>query len=347
MGWFEASRKRGVFVALAVLLVFSLVWVACSEKQPNVTAPQQSAVPTAANFAKAATVQERYTDRLMGLDGVEGVALGLDVNGKPAIKVFTSKPDAAGLPKELDGFSVEAELTGKFFALGAPLSGRYRPVPIGVSVANNGECAAGTIGCVVEKAGKKYILSNNHVLARENLASIGEAIVQPGRYDNKPKCANRVADDKIADLSEFVALKFDSTDNTVDAAIAELSTADFTCATLPGFYGPPGATLVTASVGLAIKKVGRTSGLTNGSVVAVNATINVNYGTPGVARFVGQIVTSKHFSKAGDSGSLVVTDDGSNNPVGLLFAGSGNGLTILNPIGEVLNGFGVTICSGN
>ncbi|MGH8003682.1 MAG: hypothetical protein ACRECJ_03025, partial [Limisphaerales bacterium] len=247
------------------------------------------------------------------------------------------------IPDELDGLPVEIELTGKFFAFGAPLSGQYRPVPIGVSISNNFECATGTLGCVVEKAGKKYILSNNHVLARENLASIGEDIVQPGRYDNKPKCANELATDKIADLSEFVQLKFDGTDNTVDAAIAEFSTADVTCNTLSNFYGFPSSTAVTASVGLPIKKVGRTSGLSEGTVFAINATVDVGY-SGGVAHFVGQIITSKHFSKSGDSGSLVVTNDENDSPVGLLFAGTTNGVTVLNPIEEVLLAFNVSIC---
>ncbi|HLG94642.1 MAG TPA: hypothetical protein VI546_07385, partial [candidate division Zixibacteria bacterium] len=268
----------------------------------------------------------------------------LSSNGKPVIKVFTSKPDVAGFPKELDGLPVEVELTGKFFAFAAPLSGRYRPVPIGVSVANNGQCAAGTIGCIVERANKKYILSNNHVLARENLSDIGEDIVQPGRYDNKPKCANHLADDKIADLSDFVPLKFDGSENLVDAAIAELFTSDFTCATLSDFYGLPNSTPVAASLGMPIKKVGRTSVLTTGTVAAINATVDVGYGPAGVARFIGQIVTTKQFIKSGDSGSLAVTDDANHNPVGLLFAGTSNGLAIVNPIGEVLSSFNVTIC---
>jgi hypothetical protein len=344
MDRFKNLSKTGLFFGAALLVAFSLLWVACSEKQPSVTAPDQTPMVTVSGLSRAAAVQNRHSDRLMDLDGVEGVALGLGSNGKAAIKIFTSKQDVAGLPKELDGLPVEVELTGKFFAFAAPLTGRYRPAPIGVSVANNGQCAAGTIGCVVEKGGKKYILSNNHVLARENLASIGEDIVQPGRYDNKPKCANQVATDKVADLSDFVALKFDGSDNLVDAAIAELSTSDFTCATLSEFYGLPSSTPVAATLGLPIKKIGRTSVLTTGTVVAINATVDVGYGAPGVARFVGQIVTTKQFIKSGDSGSLAVTDDSNNSPVGLLFAGTSNGLAIVNPIGEVLNSFNVSIC---
>lgn len=344
MGRFKHPSKMELVFPLVVFFAFSLLWVSCSEREPGVTVPDKVSPVSSSGLTKAIAFQNRHTSRLMELDGVEGVGLGLGLDGQPAIKVFTSKPAIVGLPKELDGLPVETELTGKFVAFGRPLSGRYRPVSIGVSIANNLECATGTLGCVVEKAGKKYILSNNHVLARENLASVGEDIVQPGRYDNKPKCANQVAEDKIADLSEFMALGFDSTDtNLVDAAIAEFSTTDFTCASLSQFYGLPGSTPVAATLGLPVKKVGRTSGFTDGTVTAINATVNVGY-SGGIARFVGQIVTSRHFIKSGDSGSLMVTDDVSNSPVGLLFAGTSDGIAIANPIDEVLQAFNVSIC---
>ena len=49
------------------------------------------------------------------------------------------------------------------------------------------------------------------------------------------------------------------------------------------------------------------------------------------------------FLKAGDSGSLLVTDPG-RNPVGLLFAGNRSGkLAIANPIDRVLGECGVTV----
>ena len=81
-----------------------------------------------------------------------------------------------------------------------------------------------------------------------------------------------------------------------------------------------------------------------GSVVGINATINVSYSS-GTARFVGQVVIlgTGQFSRAGDSGSLIVTNNANKRPVGLLFAGSSNGYTFANPIGAVLQALGVTI----
>ena len=62
-----------------------------------------------------------------------------------------------------------------------------------------------------------------------------------------------------------------------------------------------------------------------------------------LARFVDQIAISPgDFSAGGDSGSLIVTNDASRNPVGLLFAGSST-RTLANRIDLVLNRFSVTV----
>jgi hypothetical protein len=91
-----------------------------------------------------------------------------------------------------------------------------------------------------------------------------------------------------------------------------------------------------------VMKYGRTTGATTGNVVGLNATVNVGY-SRGTARFVGQIIIrgKGKFSDSGDSGSLIV--NGNRRPVGLLFAGSSNGYTIANKIGDVLAALGVSI----
>ena len=98
---------------------------------------------------------------------------------------------------------------------------------------------------------------------------------------------------------------------------------------------------VPPAIGLRVQKCGRTTGLTKGRIYAVNATVNVSYGSR-VARFVNQIIiTPGSFSAGGDSGSLIVVDSSGSDgrkAVGLLFAGSPS-ITIANPIGLVLSGF--------
>lgn len=97
------------------------------------------------------------------------------------------------------------------------------------------------------------------------------------------------------------------------------------------------------SLGMSVRKYGRTSQLTQGTVTLINATVDVGYRTAAgakTARFSGQVMATG-MSQGGDSGSLVV-DTNSLNAVGLLFAGSGTA-TIFTPIERVLNKFGVKI----
>lgn len=335
------------------LALVGLLVLACVDRPDRVTAPSLRAQQAQDAIAAVMAIQNRHTERLMAIPGVVGTATGMASGGRPAVLVFTAAPDVAGIPGTLDGAPVEVRVTGEFRALQGPppgagpptnLKNQLRPVPNGVSVSNNAQCAAGTLGAAVLKSGAEFALSNNHVFARENQGAIGEPIVQPGRFDNKPKCANEVATDQIGTLSDFEPIVFTTAaSNVMDAAIAA-ATTDLTCATPADFYGSPGATPVAASVGLGVQKVGRTTGLTTGTVIAINAIVNVGYST-GVARFVGQFVTTSRFSRSGDSGSLIVTTDGMNNPVGLLFAGARDGTTIANPIGPVLDRFAATMCT--
>lgn len=352
--------SHALLSALFILLATALIWQGCSSDRGEVAPPSTQITQPAGNsnaapdqaFSEQAhesailrvmEIQNRNTDAIMNTAGVVGVGTGLDANGNPVIKVFTADAAASGrLASQIEGVAVEVEETGEFTA--QALTGRYRPVPIGVSVGNNRECAAGTIGCVIYKGTTPYILSNNHVLAMENDGNAGDPIVQPGRYDN-PRCANRVTNDKIAELSQFYPITFStSANNTMDAAIAVLTTTQFQCNTPSSYYGFPGTSIVSPSLSLAVKKLGRTSSLTTGTITAVNVTVNVGY-LSGTARFTGQFVTSRGMSKSGDSGSLVVTNNANNSPVGLLFAGTSRGEAICTPIGVVLNYFNATICT--
>ncbi len=132
--------------------------------------------------------------------------------------------------------------------------------------------------------------------------------------------------------------------NVIDAAIALSNVESLGNATPGDGYGIPKSATEVAYINMLVMKYGRTTGFTHGQVYAIDATINVRYGS-GFARFVHQIViTPGAFSAGGDSGSLIVVDGGDDTqkPVGLLFAGSSS-YTIANPIDDVLVYFGVTI----
>lgn len=314
-------------------------------------------------FERVREVQAKHTDRLLAIDGVEGTAIGYNEVSELALQVFTTGPGVAELAKTLDGVPVHIVVTGKLYALPKggnpdkkppkdqtdPTEWFPRPVPIGVSTGNVGECSSGTIGCRVSIGTATYALSNNHVYALEGHAALGSSVLQPGRYDTQ--CAYD-EDDFIGTLAAFVPITFSTTaNNTVDAAIALCTTDTLGTGTPSNGYGTPSSTCYSPAnsadlLDLPVQKYGRTTGLTTGYVSAVNATTLIGY-TSGTARFVGQIVITGDrgkFSNAGDSGSLIVTDDEGCNPVGLLFAG-GARETIANPIGLVLSSWNVTIDS--
>jgi len=314
------------------------------------TAPEDQAAVLLQDLRPAIDVQTLHNDRLLAIPGVVGTAVGLTEEGRPTIKLFTREPGVVGLPTDLEGVPVKVEVTGMFYALqGVDPTSRFpRPVPTGVSVGHP-SVTAGTIGFrVKDSSGNVFVLSNNHVLANQNDASIGDPALQPGAYDGGTDPA-----DRIGTLYDFEPIQFAKgrkvPKNTMDAAIAVSSTAMLGYATPSDGYGTPGTTIVQPSVGLAVQKYGRTTGLTHGTVSEVNVTVDVCYEgyifCTKSARFTGQFaITPGTFSGGGDSGSGIVTNDA--NVVGLLFAGSSD-RTIAMPIGPVLSRFSVTIDDGS
>jgi hypothetical protein len=302
----------------------------------------------AAAVAHAAAANELLTPHRFST--VMGVAVGVkwsegEPTGEPAILALVSQklakdalPPGELVPSAFDGIKTDV------LSVGVPLAGRDEPQNAGIQTltrrarpARGGSSighhliTAGTLGtCVYDllpgasvspprhgtgMPSRYYVLSNNHVLANSNNASLGDPILQPGPFDGG---VNPV--DRIASLSRFIPIGFGATDNNlVDAAIAEGQFHDLDREVV--WNGPVRGWLPKGkvTVGLAVKKTGRTTSFTVGRVTAVNATIQVNYGSGRVARFVDQIVTTP-MSAGGDSGSLIMTLD--NLAVGLLFAGS-------------------------
>lgn len=317
-------------------------------------------------LTRAIKAQDRHTDALMNERGVRGTAVGWNQNDEPVVKVYIDTSSSeAGIPETLDGIAVMVEYTGKLYALSNPCSKREsgscvddqalqlqansasepgrterqaRPVPIGVSAANfNG--GAGTLGCRVSGGCHSYALSNAHVFE----TTPDDNILQPGPLDGGLNPS-----DSIGYLSVSVPIEYSTTaTNKVDAAIALTGPSLVGRGTPSDGYGVPRYNVLAPSVNLNVMKYGRTSGLTNGYIDAVNATLYVDYDN-GTARFVDQIIIKgndgNEFSLGGDSGSLVVASGGEyeRRPVGLVFA-AGNGITAANPIGDVLSELGVTI----
>ena len=328
----------------------------CSDRvaqtDPISATPQFAAAQQGVEAAIAA--QERHTQALMRIPGVVGTAVTRLPGGQYAVRLFLENGNVAGLPSALDGVPVAPLVTGRFDIISTPTT-RARPAPLGFSVGHP-SITAGTIGFRVLKGGSVYILSNNHVLANSNKASIGDQTLQPGPYDG-----GSAPNDVIGTLAQFRTIVFNSSNNTMDAAIAVVpNPADLDNKTpLDDGYGQPNATIwgdanndgafdnVASLLGVGVQKYGRTTEHTTGTITAINATVTVCYGgviiCTKAATFTDQLIVGQSgFSAGGDSGSGVVTNDANRQPVGLLFAGSAT-QTILNRIDLVLDEFDVTV----
>lgn len=197
---------------------------------------------------------------------------------------------------------------------------RNRPAAPGMSVAHP-EVTAGTWGLVgyrydPVKGWQEYLVSNNHVICNNNLAKVGDPVLQPGPYDGGK------ADDVIAHITKCVVILFGPVArNDVDAGIALL---------IPGTYRPeiegvgPVTGVADVKVGELVCKSGR-NGYRCAKVVGLRANICVRYGHK-TACFEDQIITDQLLTP-GDSGSAVLKET---KLIGLGFAGSPR-ISVVNP----------------
>ena len=270
------------------------------------------------------------------------------------------------VPKAFGGIRTDIVETGRFHALEMAQAvdlgrtRRIRPVPGGVSIGHI-QITAGTLGVLARRNGRPVILSNNHVLANQNAGRVGDSILQPGPADG-----GRLQD-TIARLADFVPIQFKDKEpgpvarflarlfapllhaagwglkrlpsgasNLVDAAVAEPIETRLVTPEILGIGRVRGTK--EPEIGMPVRKSGRTTGVTQGRITAIDAVVEVDYGGP-TAIFREQIV-SDLLSNGGDSGSLVVDD--ARHAIGLLFAG-GATTTLINPIAAVANALNVVI----
>lgn len=297
----------------------------------------ESAVAMAAGMSTSALQLE--------LDVVE---VGADFAAQPGLRVARSQRGQYG------GIAPKLDLQKRFLDLrtGVGITNPMHGYPNYLSV--------GTLGLfVTDEDDRFYLISNNHVIAEENAANVGDAIVQPGTLDlteieldllgSLPSLNTNLS---IAELRAWKDIQFHGPAgipfNEVDCALAELvpngrSLADIGRVGMGGRIAGIGTVPVDPNTGAImgssrVYKAGRTTGWTEGDITNVAVVSDVTYAT-GKARFVGQIAitpTSDNqgtFSDGGDSGSAILNAD--HEVVALLFAG-GPARTLANPIDRVL-----------
>ena len=315
--------------------------------------------------------QSAVTDQWMHHSEVLGTAVAADTAGLPVLRVYVDRDGAnAGevirnLPRDVQGQRVDIQLTDKFRAMrGNPHGGgtshtarQTPPIQLGTSGGwskdlANGYCCGGTLGSLVQIGSTQYVLSNYHVFESDTVAggnntvaTTGDPIIQPGLIDVN---CNVSGAQTVATLVKKSSLPNSNVDCSIGKVASGMVRTDGAILEI----GTISKTTVGAFINQAVKKSGRTTGLSRSSVSGLNATINVTYdnecagGTAFTKTFTGQIVVANSGSKflnSGDSGSLMVEDEATNpHAVGLLFAGSSVN-AIANPIGQVLNFLGATM----
>ncbi|MEX2174306.1 MAG: hypothetical protein WD872_08090 [Pirellulaceae bacterium] len=312
-------------------------------REATVLAPRQNVVGVG--------VDEKYVD---------GIPTGV-----PVVKFLVRSKVAPSaltkselLPARVDGFETDVEETGPIvpqakkksppqaIAASNPRT-RLRPLQPGSSIGfrhpDDEFVMAGTLGLLVkDAAGKKYLLSNNHVIAFENgvLAdgttrrglAAGAPTFQPGLLDS-----GRTGHDQVGELARWVKLRADRDNNRADAAIARLAPQVAATRDILQIGSPQGTAV--AERDMIVHKFGRTTSYRAGRVTSVEFDVLVPYEV-GDVMFSEQIAIrglgGSRFSDSGDSGSAIL-ERGTNQVVGLLFAGATNGsLTFANHIADVL-----------
>lgn len=304
-------------------------------------------------------IKKAVEAELLQRPGVTGVDVGYKyVNGQKtdqiAIRVLVEEkkdvPPEQRIPNTIQGVKTDvierkivlhprrvraADLETKADTL------NYDPLKGGIGIGPcrevDGFIYVGTLGAIVKDnaTGNPMMLSNFHVMCVNNSWSVGDTIAQPSRVDG-----GNCPTDIVGTLQRA------SLGGQVDCAVANITARGNACEIVD--IGEVTGT-ATATLGMAVRKRGRTTGLGYGTVDSIDLTVSVDYDGIGTVTFTNQIgiqvnpAQSTQFGNSGDSGSVVVNDE--RKVVGLYFAGTEDGaFGVANPIQAVLDTLNVSIC---
>ncbi len=315
--------------------------------------------------SQVVAVKESVEAELLKRPGVTGVDVGYkEVKGKPtgelAIRVLVADkkpankvPEDQKIPPEVNG--IKTDVIQRRFVLFREPSNRmrvedislladtnhYDPLTGGISIGPcrsvGGYVFAGTLGAIVKDnaTGSQMLLSNFHVMCVDNGWHVGDQMSQPSLIDT-----GGCPTDVVGTLQRAVLSA------SVDGALCSVSARTTSCSIQD--IGDVAGT-ATATLNMAVRKRGRTTGLTYGTVDSISLSVNIDYGDGlGVHTLTNQIgirpdtTHNPKFGDHGDSGSVVV--DNNRNVVGLHFAGDDTGDGIANPIAAVLSELDISLC---
>ena len=295
-------------------------------------------------MVRAFAVKEAVKYDILRLLGVHGIGISKDGLGEHIVVYVLSHqvqvPDLIGNIRVVKLVTGRPKLLSQFatqFSTSILNQQKWRPYPAGVSIgaydATKGGWETGTLGLIVYDTRGPLILSCNHIMAGSTsdidpVPAAGSHEIQPGTGDFGSDPA-----DLIATLDRWVPYSFQTGRNTVDAALARISNPPDLSPNNILFIGGYGK-IALPHVGQAVKKSGRTTQLTFGTITDTSATFNMGPVTINGASYDfiwdDQIVIPNpgftgndpgSFAGAGDSGSLVL-DQQSHELLGMVFAGT-------------------------
>lgn len=309
--------------------------------------------------------------------GVGHKMVGGESTGRVSLVVFVEKKVPAArmarghvVPMKIGDVETDVIEIGRVRLLGERTR-RVRPAQPGVSIGHY-KISAGTFGAVVKDKNtkEKLILSNNHILAnatngRDGRSRVGDPVLQPGPHDGggpqdriasllrfvpvvrtvqEIVCPVAAAVEKAAGAAlhavrpdyELKLFKRSQEANLVDCAVARPDAPNLISEEV--FEVGAVAGVADTGPGEGVLKSGRTSGVTEGKVMAVGVTVKVDITDNEVGWFSDQVVGDL-VSRPGDSGSLILNTK--KEAVGLLFAGSDR-YTVFNRIRHVLEKLNAT-----
>jgi Peptidase family S64 len=284
---------------------------------------------------------------------VAGVGIGPRIKGgkrqtETAIRLYVNVkirhheaiPKEYLLPSDIAGVPIDVVPIGRPVPA-VVISHRIEPVPqpgLSIGVAREFQLMSGTFGAVVEVAGKRHLLTNNHVLADNDPASLGRKVLQPGPSVGPGR--------EIGILRQYLPVTPGAIADA-DAAIAELLVAAD-----PKVLDPIGriasALPGSAAEGMEVEKIGAGTGHTLGTIFDAEADFVVMHSF-GAVTLRDQILIHNgegYFAFSGDSGSLIV-ERSAKRAIGLLCAYSYDReqgfFGIANRLDRVLAGLAATL----
>lgn len=249
---------------------------------------------------------------------------------RPASPVATEADSIPQRQRTLDVPPVAGEGTA------GSLRDRVRPLRIGSSVGGVGATAGSLGGFAENEQGVRFLITDISALL---LGGVGPGpVLQPGPADGGEAPRDIIASAMEAvsltdsmpakQLIAFAALR---PDLEIDASVSEIGR-------IQGV-----ASIDARMVGVTVRKVGRTSGLTAGVIRSVDAEIQMSVPDPDgewLMVVLSGAIVSTPISRPGDGGALVIDEYG--RAVGII-VGASQDMTIIAPLKPRLEDLGLRL----